>query len=136
MTVDLTRRRRNPYQLAQYEVESLKERIAANEAIHGPGCRPELRARLRDAEARLRQMDRQAMLHMLDIRTVNPIRVTPGGKWHADDDFGDPECGADGDGETWETSRFNQMSGRDFIGRSDCCGRCARSLKAWAKEDS
>ena len=130
----------------RYEIDTLTERITANEAIHGPGCRPELRARLRDAQLRIRQLrlaeqraearrERDAQLHMLDIREVRPIRVTPEGKWHADNDFGEPECGADGDGVTWDKSPFNTMSGRQFIGRSDCCKRCAKSLWAWARED-
>lgn len=128
-------RRRTPIQLAEYEIETLTERIAENEVYYGPGCRPELRARLRDAKRHLAYLHRQNELRILEGREVRPIRVTPEGKLHADDDFGQPECGADGDGVTWETSPFSTTNARSFIGRSDSCGRCIRSLEAWAKED-
>jgi hypothetical protein len=41
----------------QGEIDTLTERLAANEVVYGPGCRPELRERLAEAETVLAGFD-------------------------------------------------------------------------------
>jgi len=45
-----------PLEIERYRAQMLRDRIAENEAIYGPGCRPELRERLADHEATIARM--------------------------------------------------------------------------------
>jgi hypothetical protein len=132
-------------QKARYEVEALRDRIAANEEVWGPGCRPELRARLAVAEQELATAEAraevaraaQAQSDFLSGLPVTLVRFSdaPGAKVHVEGSDGGPAvCGA--------YDRAHDDRGGRFAARTDAaralrhhnlCGRCRTSLQAWAR---
>ena len=124
-----------------YEVKTLTERIAANEEIHGPGCRPELRERLAAAKRRIARREAEAQhrveANLLSSREVSYVRLSnsPSAKLHVVGDFG-AECGAY-DRSDWASDGTPAGWGNayDAVRRTDVCGRCKASLIAWTKND-
>jgi hypothetical protein len=133
-------------------IAELTERIDASAALHGPvaGFRPELRERRDEAQARLdallARLDRDraarradaAEAHLLNERPVTLVRLSsnPDAKLHVEGTFGPAECGAwDRSDDTSNGVWVGETTAYRAVHRTDVCGRCQRSLRAWAKND-
>ncbi len=152
LTHFLTDTERMTLRSAEADAANLPDRITANEAVHGPGSRPELRARLAAATDTLARLERTATnrhdtaaAHAFDADTGPAFfaaTLTDGGKSHLhwrDDEPGWTLCGAnrwdadpmgteilvDGTARLWEA----------LDGRGASCARCTKSVNAWWNED-
>ena len=137
---------------AEADAATLPDRITANEALWGPGSRPELRARLATATDTLARLERTAInrhdtaaAHAFDADTGPTFfaaTLTDGGRSHLhwrDTEPGWTLCGAnrwdadpmgteilvDGTARLWEA-----LDGRG-AGETRRCVRCTRSVNAW-----
>ena len=102
------------------ELATLPARIAENEAVYGPGCRPELRARLATAQARI---NTERVTHAATYKT---FITSPEGKTHLQGwTKGASLCNGNG---------FNndviQMGETTLRNAYNLCERCERSADA------
>jgi len=121
---------------AVYDVDTLTERIAANERLWGPGCRPELRERLAEAKARVAAAEEQAASHLLQNRPVRLLRLSdsPDAKLHVEGEFAAAECGAYNRRDWADTGVVaGWRSAAQALAEVAVCGRCKASLRAWAR---
>ena len=137
---------------AEVDAASLPSRIAENEAVWGPGARPELRARLADATTTLARLERTAIdrhdtaaAHAFDADTGPTFfaaTLTDGGKSHLhwrDTEPGWTLCGAnrwDADPMGTEIILKGTVRLWDALnGRGASCARCTKSVNAWWNND-
>lgn len=134
---------------AEYDIETLTERIAANEVLWGPGCRPELRARLAAAEATIASLDRSdkrdaACGYDTERPAFNVVVLTDGGRshlaWFGDDT--NVVCGAriasDLGAERARIGaevRLYEVLDGTGAGYTARCKRCTAGVRAWWNND-
>jgi hypothetical protein len=137
---------------AEADAANLPDRIAGNEAVWGPGARPELRARLADATITLARLERTALgrsdteaAHAYDADTEPALyaaTLTDGGKSHLhwrDAEPGWTLCGAN----RWDADPMGaEILFRGTVrlwealdGRGASCARCTKSVNAWWNND-
>jgi hypothetical protein len=105
---------------AQIEVANLPARIAENEAVYGPGCRPELRARLATAQALINS---ERVTHAATYKT---FVTSPEGKTHLQGwTKGASLCNGNG----FENGVI-QMGETTVRNARNLCERCERSADA------
>lgn len=148
-THTLTDNERAELRTATIEIANLPDRIAANEEIHGPGCRPELRDRLTQAQATVSRLERVAADRLeheartgfdsASRPTFFAATLTDGGRshlhWHGEEP-GWTLCGAnrwDADPMGTEiTHQGDRLLWHVLDGRDErLCGRCVASARAW-----
>lgn len=138
---------------AVVDIANLPDRIAENEAVWGPGARPELRARLAEAErtverieAAVQRRQERERLYQLDAEAdaLNIVWLAEGGTphlaWVGDDT--NPICGA------WLSSDWGRERARlgysvriweviDGTGPESVnrCKRCTAGVRSWWNND-
>lgn len=137
---------------AAADVATLPDRLAANEALWGPECRPELRERLATARATVERLRRVAERRADDAAATrfdaerpafNRLTLTDGGRVHLawNDNGKNPVCGTwIADDPAAERSRlgggvylWEALRGTDCPGNANFrfCKRCTASVRAW-----
>jgi hypothetical protein len=120
---------------AEYDIATLTERIAENEVIYGPGCRPELRERLAAAHRRLAAVQADADATARQRFTLQKIRITAGGAVHLSWglDYG-ATCGALPAGRAATYIQHLGATDAYRLAGSQTCGRCRKSVDRWWNE--
>ena len=125
----------NPARLAEYEIQTLTERIAENEVVYGPGCRPELRERLAAAKERLAAITAHAAATALQRFEIHKVRVAEGGVVHvAFYPNEGPECGAKPADPTRSYVQYLGKTNAYSLAGPDTCARCRASVARWWRD--
>ena len=150
LTNHLTETERTLLRDAAVDVALLPDRLAANEALWGPECRPELRERLATARAtveRLRRVAEERADHAAATRfdaerpAFNRLTLTDGGREHLawNDNGTHAICGTwIADDPAAERARLGTgvrlwevLDGDDRPGAANRCRRCTAGVRAW-----